>query len=193
MNDFMWVLITDAIILVAGFLIPTILLRGFFWPFFKVKTSLGRLVLVEVHELNRNYFKPGEIIDGFLTYLNQKKEACRHKVPTDVVVLFRRHGVTSIEVDAESGNIRSVNWNAVSGFDSVKFEELYERALYKPEGTDPLIKIILGVLILQFLVTILVAFQVFPLSKKIDALSAQVTELVNRMDSGTILSGRLTP
>lgn len=191
MNDFMIVVLTDAVLLLSGFLIPTILLKGFFWTWFRVRTSWGKFVLVEISEVNRVYFKKGEINDGFLQYKDAKKEKARLKVPTDKPVITRKWGVSTITIDAETGAIVTPNFEVVSGFDQVKFEDLYERALYRPGKADPMIKILIFVAVAAALAAIAGAYFAYSASDQLTTLSQQVAEVSRKINSGTIVGGKL--
>jgi len=132
-----------------------VLLRGFFWKFVKVRMSFGRLVLVKIRGINRDYYATGEIDENFLVYTDKvsKKKEKRINI-NDNSCFYKSLGVTWIDVDAQTNNICKPNYTISSGFDAVKYNNLYVRALYSPQITDTKDKIILALICITLLIGI---------------------------------------
>ncbi len=125
------------------------IIRGFFWKFIKVKLSFGRLILVKVRAINRDFFSIGEVKDGFLVYKAHKKN--KRIAIKDSTVFYKSIGVLWVDVDEEKGALCKVDYSAIDGFDSEKFENLFVRTLYRPSISDnkeKIMFIMLGVCIL---------------------------------------------
>jgi hypothetical protein len=156
MNPLVNITIGYATVLLIGFIGLTFLTAGFLPIFLQVKMSRGKKVLVQVRSTTRDYFRPGEVIEGFLVY-KFKKEWKRVALPPDAI--FRTLGVLAVQVDEEKNAVAKVDFSAVRGFDAVKWDNLLKRALYRPSILDQkqqlmlilLFVIIGGLLLIGFL------------------------------------------
>lgn len=137
------------------------LLGGLLAPFFKVKVSRGKKVLVIVRNQIQDYFRPGEIIEGFLVFEDRQKETRR--IPMIPGVVSRAATIFWVTVDDEKNTfIKRDTGEMVSGFDAVKYDELYKRALYKPLTMgDNLLKVVILLLILVLIAVVVVGFMNF--------------------------------
>jgi hypothetical protein len=129
------------------------LLRGFFWKFVKVKMSLGRLVLVKIRSKLRDHYKIGEVMEGNLEYKSKdrdgKKTVIRLTIPRDTYPFYKSIGVTWVDVDEEKNAIAKVNFESVSGFDAVKWNNLFIRALTRPTiGSSKEMLVLIALLII---------------------------------------------
>jgi len=147
-------------ILLLSFGVLNWLMGGKLMPFIKVKASRGKLILVNIRTLTHDYYKPGTIDENFLIFKDRKKEVRRISIE-DNKCLFRASGVNNIVVDDEKNAIFSRNLSGVSGFDAIKYQLLYLRALYKPQLNNKQEKIMLFVLLGIGLAVIVVGFLVF--------------------------------
>lgn len=123
------------------------LLGGLFAPYVKVRGSRGKLVLVKVKNMVSDYFRTGTVEERFLVFKDRKKEVRRIVLPAQKMSIYRSLGVSCIDIDDEKNAVVIYDNTLVIGFDAVKFNDLYTRALFKPSLVDNkmMILIILGV------------------------------------------------
>lgn len=146
-----------AIVMVLMTFCIAFLQKGFFWKYVKVRMSFGKLVLVKVRAINRDYYATGTIEEEFLIY-QFNKNTKRIKIE-DNKAFYRCLAVSCIDVDERKNCVITVDYSSTNGFDAIKYNDLYLRALYKPSIIDKkekimqilLIGIGLGVLIIAFL------------------------------------------
>jgi hypothetical protein len=143
---------------------------GFLWPFARVKMSRGRFTLVRVRGVTGDYFRIGEIMESWLVFKDRQKEKRRLSCPEKSYINYAM-GVKTIDVDDEKNAIMTADFKAVSGYDAIKFENLYVRALTAPKLEDKLMMIILIIIIIVLLVSLFNAFSIYKLGGKIDALN----------------------
>jgi len=180
------------IILFIAMSILNFFFRGFFWSFIKVKTSLGRLVLVRINTRTRRYFKTGRIEGSDLIYKPKKDEKKRMNVPDDKEVFYRCLGVWWVDVDENKNAFCSVDYSPVAGFDAVKEDNLLERALFRPQIIDmnqffKLTAIGIGVCLIGLVVlAILVYSQSKDLSLLRDSIPAAINGLKNALPIGVL-------
>lgn len=120
------------IVLICGIFLISMFQRGFFWTYAKVRLSFGKYILVKIRSLNREYFTKGEIIEGFLILKDASKEMKRISI-RDSNFSYRCMAVQWVDVDEEKNCITKKDYETETGFDAVKYQELYKRALYKPQ------------------------------------------------------------
>ena len=161
-------------ILIVAYSILAWMMSGLLAPYLKVKTSRGRLILVKVKTITQDYYKPGKIDKGFLIYKDRQKDERRIGIPLDKVVIYRSMGVNVIDVDDEKNAINCIDYTAVSGFDAVKYNDLYLRALYKPSLFDKKEKYMMAILVIILIGVVVIGLLVFNLSDQVNQLG-QVT------------------
>ena len=129
--------IAYAVVFMIGIFLLALLLRGFMLPYLKVRASLGRLVMVKVRSINRDYFSVGHITEKFLIFKdpNEKKDKKIRIQSGDM--FYKCLAVNWVDVD-ESKNcvISPVINEEVDGFDAIAFQDLYKRALMRPSVND---------------------------------------------------------
>jgi hypothetical protein len=123
-----------AIIIVLSFFCFSVLLKGFLWNYIKVRSSFGKYVLLKIKAINRDYYAVGKIEGEFLIF-NINKEERRIKINSSRDI-YRCLSVGCLDIDESKNCIISSNAESVAGFDAVKYNELYLRALYKPVIMD---------------------------------------------------------
>lgn len=143
--------------------------KGFFWKYLKVKLSFGKLVLVKLRAINRDYFSIGSIEEGFLVFKDNKKEEKRISIK-DSKPLYRVMGTNWIDLSDQKNAVCMPDYSVVDGFDAAKYNNLYVRALYKPVIASNQEKIIVALIIGSCLLTILVAYLVYMQGQRIDIL-----------------------
>lgn len=158
-SDVVYFMISYAGIILIGFGLIQFLSNGFFTKFLKVKASRGKLVLVNVRSRLIHYFVSGKVEGGFLIYDDRESKANKQKEPKRVIApngaFYRAIGVSCVNVDEESGAIIMPGGSSVSGFDPIKFSNLYTRALYKPSVAEPKDKMIMVAVLIICLLLIL--------------------------------------
>lgn len=137
------------VVLFLAFGIMSVLFRGFFWKYIRVRASMGRLVLVKLRNLSRDHFKIGKVEEGFLIYKNKEEKRIAVK---DFSFFYRCMGVSWVDVDEETSSVCAPDYKAVTGFDSERFQSLYTRCLMRPEGLNTK-EIIIIILVLLAIVT----------------------------------------
>jgi hypothetical protein len=168
---------------VVGFL-----LKGFFWAYVKVRMSFGRLVLVKIRGINRDYYASGDIEENFLVYTDKinKKKQKRINI-NDNSCFYKSLGITWIDVDAQTNNICKPDYTISSGFDAVKYNNLYIRALFSPQIMDKKEQIILVLLILCLLIGVGSVVLSYMALNNTAILQKIVVDLSNKMP--TIIGG----
>lgn len=153
----------------------SIFLRGFFWKYYKVRTSMGRYILVKIRSLLRDHYAVGWIEEGFLCYktkIGGKKEMIRIAIDEGTNPVYRSIAINWVDVDDEKNAIVKPDFTAVSGHDPIKFNNLLVRALMRPGLTDKTTLII----IICVIITLLVAIAGLYFSYKAYALDSKILE-----------------
>lgn len=104
--------------------------KGFFWKYLRVRMSFGRFILVKIRAINRDYFAVGKIDESFLVFKREGEEK-RIKIK-DSSPFYKAMAVSWIDIDDVKNAVCSADYQAIDGFDAAKYQELYNRALYKP-------------------------------------------------------------
>lgn len=176
MNDFTSLLLTYVGIYFGVVLLAVAAINffmgGAFFPWFKVKISRGKKILVRVRTIVQDYYKPGIIDKGMLVFIDREKEERRLSAVEGSV--YRGMGVNNVDVDDETNAVIKRDFTAVSGFDAVKYNYLYLRALFRPENMTKEIRIIIILLVVVLLISAAAAFMAYDNGVKITALSALV-------------------
>lgn len=134
------------IVLVLGMGCISFFMRGFFWKYVKVRMSFGRLILVKVKSINRDYYSVGSISDGFLLYKAPTGEK-RIDIKEVKNPIYRSLAVNWVDVDERTNGVCCPDYSTITGFDAVKYSDLYIRCLYKPTLNDTKEKIMFALLI----------------------------------------------
>jgi hypothetical protein len=116
--------------------------NGFVFPAISCKLGRGRKVLLFVESKTDPYYKVGKLSSGFLLYKDNEKKQHRIAIPKDVKI-SHIGGVKSMFINEETDELINMSWDGKTGFDAVKFENLYIRALTDPGFEDKQQKIIL--------------------------------------------------
>jgi hypothetical protein len=128
------------------------LLRGFIYPYIRVKASLGKLVLVKVRGTLRDYYKVGDVQDKAVTF-KKDDNVIRIPIQGEKNAFYRSLGVTWIDVNEENSSIiyRDIT-DFPAKFDAKFYDNLFVWALTRPNLMDKklVIIIILGCLCLVF-------------------------------------------
>lgn len=127
-------IITQAIYYAVFGVITTLaisfIFQGFFWKYIKVRTSFGKLLLVKIRAINRDFWEVGQIEENFLVFKSHKEEK---RIALDSnAPFYRLMHITVIDVKESDNSIIKTTGENVTGFDASKFSNLFVRALYKP-------------------------------------------------------------
>lgn len=134
---------------------------GLFGAYLKVKMSRGKKLLVRVLHPVQSYFVAGSLDEGFLVFKDRQRNERRIKFQPGCI--DRACGVFWTQVDDEKNcMVQRIDGKAIDGFDAVKYDELYKRALYAPNTVDNRIALftLIGV-ILVLVIAIVIAVVVF--------------------------------
>ena len=159
-----------------GVFIFGIMLKGVFWKLVKVRLSFGRLILVKVRQIHRDFLIVGEVDDGFLVF-GKKGQQKRVTIPGNEFI-YRVGGMQWIDVDEETGAVCGADYIGVSGFDPVKYNNLYVRTLFKPSVADNQEKIIIGALGLAIILIVVVGFLVYKNGYSLTFLTQAIGQVV---------------
>lgn len=134
---------------------------GFFGPYFKVKSSRGKKLLLKVLHPVQSYFRAGKLEEGFLVY--KDRTGNERRIEFQEGCIDRCVGVYWATVDDEKNcMVRRFDGKGLDSFDAVKYDELYKRALYKPDLMDDrLAKLTLVLLCVIVIVMVAVAVMTF--------------------------------
>jgi len=160
-----------------SFFFFNILSKGYLFTFIKVKGSRGKKILINVKPKVGSFYPViGRLEGEFIVYNDRESKAGKQKTPKRVPVsnddFGLLYGCLCINVDESSSSIFKPTGEIVS-VDIIKFNNLYERALYKPsaEANDKIITIILLILAIITLLACVVLFtKIGQLQKAVSAL-----------------------
>ena len=169
-----------------GIFLITIIQRGLFWPFIKVRLSFGKLILVKVRVVHRDYFMVGQMEESFLVF--GKKQGQKRIVIPDNSFFYRLCGLMCIDVDGESSALCKPDYSTVTGFDAVKYNNLYVRTLFKPAVADNQDKIMIGCLILIVVLCAGLGFLIYKNGYSLEFIIQKVGELA-AAGKGVVVKG----
>lgn len=129
--------------------------RGFFWKFIKVRISFGKLIMVKLRAVNRDYYKVGHIEEEFLVFKSKDGER-RIPIP-DSSYFYRSIGVTFIDVDDKNSALCKPDYTTAGTFDAEKYDNLYKRTLMRPQLNDKMQKALIIIAIVGALAAIVAA------------------------------------
>ena len=158
-----------------GIFLISIIQRGLFWPFVKVRLSFGKLIMVKSRAVHRDYFMVGKIEEGFLAY-GDKANQKRISIP-DSSFFYRVCGLMWVDVDDEKGALCKPDYTTASGFDPVKYNNLYIRTLMRPSVADNQDKLIIGALLLIIVLIIVVGFLVYKNGYSLEFIISKISQL----------------
>lgn len=135
MNPLLVTVLSYLVVLLMALFLANILTKGFFFRYLMAKMGKRKGKVIVFFYNNLFYFdKVGTYREGWLTVKDRDKATRRIAVPSDCTRELL--GCICIDIDEETNNILHRNFKAISGFDAVKFEELYQRALNRSKLND---------------------------------------------------------
>jgi len=129
----------------------SMLLRGFFLCYVRVRLSFGKFILVKIRTALRDYYSVGRVEDGFLVY-KCRGNMIRLNLDSNGMGIYRCIAVNWVDVDEEKNAIMKRDYDAVSGYDAKKYDNLYVRCLTKPTINSARDKIMLICIVIACLV-----------------------------------------
>ena len=172
-----------AVILLILFVI-SFLQRGFFWKYLRVKSSMGRLVLVKIRDINIDSYATGKI-DGETLLFKHNKDNKTIAIK-DRGVFYRSIGILWVDYDNSTSALIKCDFSAIEGFDSVKFTNLILRALYKPAITNNLEKVTIALLFILAILTAISLYFGYSNGVKLDTLTLLVSNMKGSVVSAVI-------
>jgi hypothetical protein len=146
-------------ILLGGYALLNWLSAGVLGGFIRVKSSRGRFVLVIVHTKLRSYVSKGWLEGEDLVYYDKESKANKQKTPkrvnADRDCFYRFMGVWACNVDEAKNNLIKPDGSVKPGFDAIRWNNLFLRALMKPSAEEKNNALLIALLILTFLTLIL--------------------------------------
>lgn len=176
MNPILLQTINNIIILLVAIILIGFAQRGFFFVYMKVLMSFGKYILVKVRAVNRDYFKLGEIVEGFLVY--KTKTGAKRIAIQASDVFYKCLLVNWVDVDEEKNLVVRRDFAKESGFDAEKYDNLYKRALYRPSATDNKERIFLMLIVISLICAAAAAAVGYLNLQSIEGLAAQMTQVV---------------
>lgn len=175
-------------IFIGTIIIISVWQRGFFWKYYKVKTSFGRLLMVKIRTSLRDYPEIGYIEDEFLVY-KHKGEKHRLSMPkTNPIYTFI--SIKWIDVNEETGAICTPDYSTVSGLDAVKYNNIYTRALTAPQISDNTMKILIVISVIILLGVGAALYLSFHNYDVLNQLKISLPEMIKGMNA-TIIPARI--
>lgn len=181
--------ISNYLIIVLGcILLMTIFFRHLFVAYFKVKSSRGKKILVNIKGVMMDYWADGIIEDGFLIFKYHPKDKDKARIPLPKEddtneskykdVVYTLGTIRCINVDELKNIILTPKeYKEIEGVDVKKYDHLVVRALMKPSMQEDKIKklIILNVIILLGMV--IIGFMMYQMFKNIDVITQNLVTL----------------
>lgn len=131
-------------------------MSGFIMTWFKVRQNRDFRLLVKVSTSIGNYFRVGDVSEGWVIYQPAgKKKDEKKRISLSQGCVYRAYNVLCVDVDDEKNCVFTKDMKAVAGYDAEKNNSLHLRALYKPMLMDDKTKIILLILIVVLLAVII--------------------------------------
>jgi len=197
MSDFLTLLIGYVVSFFIGIIALSFFQRGFLIPFMRVKLSQGKLILVKIRGISKDYFRAGRITETELRYKDEAKHTRLLNIPevkeeltpeekaknyTErkriLNCIYRTMGVSCIDVDDETNAIMSRDYSAVSGFDAERMENLNVRALMKPSIMDDKTKLILIILVVVGVIVLINVFMSYQIGQRLGKLMVTASKSV---------------
>ena len=179
-------LIITAEITIAAVTIIAInfLMGGLFSAFMSVKMSRGKKLLVRVLHPVQSYFVVGKLDEGFLVFKDRTKNIRRITFMSNCIDRAATVYWTTVD-DEKNCMVQRMDGLAVDGHDAVKYDNLYVRALYKPNVmNEVLIKFALVLMIVCLLAIIAIGVISFKNMQNTDKILALLQPVVKAAVTG---------
>lgn len=170
------------VVMLLTFFIVGLIQKGFFIPFLRVKISFGKFVLVKIKAINRDYYRVGRIEEGFLLYKSDGGMK-RLSIP-DSSYFYPSVGVRWIDVEEEKNAVMKPDYSTISGFDAIKYNNLYTRALTSPGLNDNKEKIMIACFIAILIGFAILGFLIYKNGMVIEEMKALLSSTVKGIIGG---------
>lgn len=154
-KDALYFMASYLAILLGGFALLNWLSAGVLSKFLRVKASRGKYILCIIHTKLRSYVTKGWLEGEDLVYYDNESKANKQKTPkrifADRTCFYRYMSVWACNVDEAKNNLIKPDGSIKPGFDAIRWNNLYLRALMKPSAEEKdkiFLWVILGVLVL---------------------------------------------
>jgi len=146
-TDIFLVMGSYIVIILISLVIMAWLLAGFFFPFIRVKTSRGKLLLIKVQKNTGTDWVTAEEKEDQLVFKYQKevKRISQYKEG-----IYRAFNLNVVDIDPATWSVLKRDYKGVTGHDPTKVDSLLVRALMRPAklSNKDLIMILLLIIIL---------------------------------------------
>jgi len=172
--------------MLLGVGILSFLQRGYLLKFIKVKSSMGKLVLLRIKEVSHWSYCIGKWEEGDLIFkMNKEKKRLSNVESSD---LYRSLGIYWMDIDSKTWNILSVKeGNNKTGFDPEKMESLVTRALYKPPIDDVRNKIMMVLIVASILAGLISAYFGYNILNEMGTLTNAVNNVQSTVAQGFVV------
>ena len=166
--------------------------RGFFWNYFKVRTSFGRLIMVKVRSPLRDYFMRGWVEDGFVMYEKKNgfmdKSTVRIKIEPGSNVFYKCMSVLWVDVDDDKHALCKCDYSAITGHDPVKIDNIIKRALMRPSINSGYEKIMIFLMVIIVIGVLVSAYFGYVSMAKVQRLTEALPGMLKSL-AGTVVGG----
>jgi hypothetical protein len=185
--DVIYFLASYIAIIVIGYVFLNWLSASFLAKFIKIKAGRGRYVMVKVHSKFRTYVVKGWLEGQDLLYNDAESIANKQKTHKRLTIpgtqkdgedfrsyFYRFAGVWACDVDESTNNIIKRDGSILQGYDAIRWNNIYIRALMKPAAEEKksiILFVIAGVCVLALVLTIVVIVRIGKVEAAISALS----------------------
>jgi hypothetical protein len=160
MNEIvMFALIYGGIIILTIFIV-SMMFRGFFWKYLKVRTGFGKYVLIKVRSELRDYYLVGTVEDNILKF-KIKRDGKKISSPlpiTNKEVFYRCMNVICVDIEEKTMALSKTDYTGITTNDVEVVDNLIVRALQKPDIVNNLQKLIIVLIIVGIVVGIVACY-----------------------------------
>lgn len=164
---------TILVLLLAEFVMLNVYTHNFIASYIAVRAKRERGVLVQIMGKNGWKFKPATLIEDHVRYKVSRKE--KAMVPVRHAEFRRMLGVATFMHREGTDEVIDAEWNGVKGGDPQDTDNLYVRALHKPQISSREDMLMIIALVLLLGVSIYIAYTVTQQGDMIKALQAAQT------------------
>jgi hypothetical protein len=178
-SDFYYFIVSYLFVIIGGFFLINWLSNGVVRRFLIVKASRGSKILVKVHNKLKTYCVSGWLEGNDLLFFDNESKRNKQKTPKRIVVnddvFYRFMGVWACDVDEATNNVFKHDGSVIPGFDVIRWNNLYLRALMKPATEDKsniILFIIIGLVFIALIVSVVVLVKLGQVQQAVSSLGA---------------------
>jgi len=166
--------------------------RGFFWTYFKVRTSFGKFIMVKIRSPLRDYIVKGWVEEGFVLYEIKNgwmdKSTVRIKITPNSNPFYKCMSVMWVDIDDDRHAICKADYSVVTGHDPIKIDNIIKRALMRPTINSGMEKLTLVLLVIVAIGVLVGAYFGYMSMAKVSALTESLPMMLKNM-AGTVVGG----